>query len=537
MSINGGNSSKCNSKYWVQTHGSKVKLKNRGDNSGHICEQKDNVSVVNVRTRVFYNSSVDSKVVCGLLAKANKSRRLLSNRKHVGCKNGQWCKNRVSVTAPSVPGKKVHSVDIVIDSKDNDQKEIGAKQVSHTSIVDNQCVLYENQRDSIVNACSSINNVVVTSTNEVEINMGLSDNTVLTCIGVKGIHVTSGIPTKQYVNNIDYRDDKYEKDIQMQRGAVDYSLEERIRPDCVKLFDIKDNICDKYFASFVSRGAKHVKATNGRNCENFLHWQNQTDFNFGFTPLGAFVLPVNGGEGLVISSPVDQHERVKASGLPNFLGVRTPVNSQLKVQVWEKYLSEYWDNQVVHLLKYGFPLDFNIDCKLYCDKQNHSSAVNYPNDIQAYLQEEISHGAILGPFSDNPVESAHYSPFMSRDKPGSKTRRVIIDLSWPKGNSINDGIHKDSYLGTDFALSFPTVDTITEALKVLGRGSHLLKIDVSRAFRHVKVDPADYDLLALHWQDKDFIDTYVPFGSRHGTQIFNVLATRYATFLEPKATR
>ena len=52
---------------------------------------------------------------------------------------------------------------------------------------------------------------------------------------------------------------------------------------------------------------------------------------------------------------------------------------------------------------------------------------------------------------------------------------------------------------------------------------------MSRAFRHVKVDPADYDLLSLHWQDEDFIDTCVPFGSRHGMQIFQSLsdAVRY----------
>ena len=80
-----------------------------------------------------------------------------------------------------------------------------------------------------------------------------------------------------------------------------------------------------------------------------------------------------------------------------------------------------------------------------------------------YLHEEISHGCILGPFKNNPVKSAHHSPFMSRDKPGSQNRRVIIDLSWPKGYTTNDGI-QDSYLGTDFALSFPTVDNITGAV-------------------------------------------------------------------------
>ena len=48
--------------------------------------------------------------------------------------------------------------------------------------------------------------------------------------------------------------------------------------------------------------------------------------------------------------------------------------------------------------------------------------------------------------------------------------------------SVNLGIDKNSYLGTDFTLNFSTVDNITDALKSLGKGTHLCKIDVSRAF-------------------------------------------------------
>ena len=44
-------------------------------------------------------------------------------------------------------------------------------------------------------------------------------------------------------------------------------------------------------------------------------------------------------------------------------------------------------------------------------------------------------------------------------------------------------------------------------------------MDVSRAFRHVKVDPGDYDLLGLEW-DGTYVDTCLPFGTRHGSQIF-----------------
>ena len=57
---------------------------------------------------------------------------------------------------------------------------------------------------------------------------------------------------------------------------------------------------------------------------------------------------------------------------------------------------------------------------------------------------------------------------MTREKTGSDVRRVIIDLSWPKKHSVNADIDKNSYLNSDFALQFPTVDHIISELKKVG---------------------------------------------------------------------
>ena len=112
---------------------------------------------------------------------------------------------------------------------------------------------------------------------------------------------------------------------------------------------------------------------------------------------------------------------------------------------------------------------------------------------------------------------------MTRHKPNSERRRVIIDLSWPLGASVNAGIDKQTYLGSEFELTFPSVDDITNELKRLGRGARLYKVDVSRAFRHLKVYPGDYDLLEPHWRGA-YVDTCLPFGTRHGSQIFQRLS-------------
>ena len=249
-------------------------------------------------------------------------------------------------------------------------------------------------------------------------------------------------------------------------------------------------------------------------------WKSQTDFEFGFIPLGEFQLS-DSSEVHVISDycPIKAHAIVKSFQKPNYLGARLKVDSQLNLKAWKAELHDYWDSQLIDLLYFGFPLDFNRNSPLRWEGENHKSALNFPRDIDVYFEEELKHKAIVGPFEGHPCIGGHISPFLTREKPNSENRRVIVDLSWPLGESVNGGIDKHSYLGTDFTLSLPTIDHITDQVKAIGRGCQLYKVDISRAFRHIKVDPLDYDLLGLSWRQV-FLDTCVPFGSRHGSQIF-----------------
>ena len=80
---------------------------------------------------------------------------------------------------------------------------------------------------------------------------------------------------------------------------------------------------------------------------------------------------------------------------------------------------------------------------------------------------------------------------MTREKAGSQTRRTIIDLCWPKGFSVNDGVQKDSYLGTDFEMHYPSVDTIIQEIISTGPAARIFKVDISRAFLHIRIDPGD----------------------------------------------
>ena len=90
-----------------------------------------------------------------------------------------------------------------------------------------------------------------------------------------------------------------------------------------------------------------------------------------------------------------------------------------------------------------------------------------------------------GPAFPFPV---HHSPLLSRPKPDD-TRRIIVNLSFPYGDSVNDRISNAIYDGVNFQLKYPSVDNIVEAIHELGPDVLLSKIDVSRAFRNLCVDP------------------------------------------------
>ena len=123
----------------------------------------------------------------------------------------------------------------------------------------------------------------------------------------------------------------------------------------------------------------------------------------------------------------------------------------MKVDQWRYYLRGYFDQQLPDLIKFGFPLVFDRTNVLRQTLDNHTLANEYPDQVDKYIQEEISHNVMLGPFGIPPF-NLHISSFLTRENVGSNTRRTIIDLSWPKGVSVNDGVSSSVYLDTHFEL-------------------------------------------------------------------------------------
>ncbi|XP_077870367.1 uncharacterized protein LOC144363611 [Saccoglossus kowalevskii] len=86
---------------------------------------------------------------------------------------------------------------------------------------------------------------------------------------------------------------------------------------------------------------------------------------------------------------------------------------------------------------------------------------------------------------------------------------MVVDISFPEGYSVKDGIPGNSYIGDDYKLRYPTVDSMLDRIHTLGSGCLLYKRDLSRAYRQLCVDPGDYHLLG-----KGNFDVSPPFGLR-----------------------
>ena len=93
---------------------------------------------------------------------------------------------------------------------------------------------------------------------------------------------------------------------------------------------------------------------------------------------------------------------------------------------------------------------------------------DFPDHVDFYISEEKKFDSLLGPY-ENPPFDLHTSPFLTRDKSSSSKRRVIVDLSWPIGNSVNFNVVNDRYRGVDFALTFPSIDPVTKAVGKFGK--------------------------------------------------------------------
>ena len=165
----------------------------------------------------------------------------------------------------------------------------------------------------------------------------------------------------------------------------------------------------------------------------------------------------------------------------------------------------------------------DIGCEGPCRAASRSS-----NSPDSYVNgREVSDAVaswIVKKFAFGPVDRhlvpahAKISGIMTRVKPDGSVR-VILNLSAPKGRSVNDGID---------AGKFPAVMSSTaawvEVLNRAGKKCNMIKVDFSDAYKHVAVRQEDTDLQWFSWGGKFFKELCLVFGSASSAGIFDETA-------------
>ncbi len=209
------------------------------------------------------------------------------------------------------------------------------------------------------------------------------------------------------------------------------------------------------------------------------------------------------------------YERVRATGRANHLQARIPLTSGLNIANWRRLTAGHTDSDLCDYLEFGFPLGYEGPHVPTPTFKNHGSAEAYPDAVAQFIREESAHGSLIGPFDAQPfIPWTQVSPLMTRPKRGSTARRVIVDLSFPQGSSVNSFTPRETYCGTPQKLTLPSADTLQQQISTMQGPCYLYSCDVARAYRNIPLDPLAWPLCNIQFNGKFYIDTSLSFGAR-----------------------
>lgn len=156
--------------------------------------------------------------------------------------------------------------------------------------------------------------------------------------------------------------------------------------------------------------------------------------------------------------------------------------------------------------------------------RNHPSAAANALVVKDRIRAEVDAGRLVGPLHQSFCPLVHTSPIGLVPKSHQANKwRMIVDLSFPRDHSVNDGISRKLS-----SISYATVDDAVDRILQLGVGAMLVKIDLKDAYRIVPVHPQDHHLLAVSWEGKTYVDRALPFGLRSAPKIFSAVADTIA---------
>ena len=199
------------------------------------------------------------------------------------------------------------------------------------------------------------------------------------------------------------------------------------------------------------------------------------------------------------------------------------ISTPVCVSAWSSSLLTHPDRRFVNYVLDGFRHGFRIGFE-YSRAECRRARRNLPSGrknadvVDRYLRQEQSLGRLIPVQSD--LSRLQVSPVGIIPKPHQPGKwRLILDLSSPRGGSMNDGIDRQLC-----SLSYTRIDDAARRIVQLGPGTLLAKLDLQSAYRIVPVHADDRPLLGVRWGNDVFLDAALPFGLRSAPKIFSAIA-------------
>ena len=175
-----------------------------------------------------------------------------------------------------------------------------------------------------------------------------------------------------------------------------------------------------------------------------------------------------------------------------------------------------------------------VDVEFTGDRSISRTGANLPVEgvniakVSAVIAEDVRTGKKAGPFDSPPFPIFNVSPIGCVPKKDSDKIRVIHHLSYPfKGDSINESVVEEYLPLSRFA-------DAAEAVRRLGRGCFLIKLDVEAAYKQVPVRREDWPLLGFRWQGKYYYERVLPFGLKSSCRLWDWYAAALHYFFQQR---
>ena len=189
-----------------------------------------------------------------------------------------------------------------------------------------------------------------------------------------------------------------------------------------------------------------------------------------------------------------RHEMTQQEANPLGEAIVTP----LVLPEWQVALKDHPDKEfpayITSGIEQGFRLGYQRRAGPLLQQASGNMSTPEPELVTSYLDHETSLGRMVRvKEGSKPTKNIQISPMgmiPKKNRPGKW--RLIVDLSSPKGASVNDGIS-----GAWSSLTYTTVDHLAEIILSMGQAAHMVKADIKEAYRMVPVHPSDRDLLEV----------------------------------------